>query len=774
MTPQASEAAGAPAVTFAQALALHQNGQLADAHAAYAHIVQLHGDHADAWHGLGVIALQVGDPGSAAEYIGRAIGLQPDNFGFHINHGSALQALQQPQAALASFEHAIALRPDIADAHYNRGVVLHTLNRLPEAVASYDQVLALRPAHAEAWVNRGVAQQALQQPQAAVDSYDRAIALQPDHAQAYANRGTALLQLRQWPAALASLERAIACQPDYASAYCTRGEVLRALQQPEAALASLDQAIALQPTLALAHAYRGDVLRVLQQPRAALASYDQAIALQADFAEAWLNRGIALDELGDALGAEQSFVRALQINPQMAEAHHSLAFLKQVMGDLPAAIRSYRDALACDPGRDDSHTGLLYCLSSDAQVDAGVLLEEYLRFGTQFEGPLRATWPVHNHAKDPARPLKIGLVSGDFFNHAAATFIEPVLRALSQSAQHTLYGYYNHTVQDAVTQRLRACCTHWRAVAGLTDAELANTIRSDGIDILIDLSGHTARHRLRTFAHKPAPIQVTWIGFPGTSGLQAMDYHFTDLHFLPPGQYDKQFTEKLVYLPSAVCFQPSDHAPAVNTLPALERGYLTFGSFNRRNKITPHVVALWAQVLRALPTARMVLGAMESAQDQGLQQCFVHEGIDPARLRFVPKSDMQTYLALHHGVDMCLDTFPYTGLTTTLHAVWMGVPTLSLRGHTTIGRQGSLVLGHLGLPEFLAQDHQAFVALALHWSQQLDALAQIRAGLRQRLAHSALVPSDAFAAGLERALRSIWQRWCAQQAPVSLRVDAGE
>lgn len=760
---------GVPAqpTAYEQALTLHRSGDLAAAHAAYVLIVQQQSDHADAWHGLGVIALQVGDPASAADCIGRAIDLESGNFGFYINHGSALQALQQPQAALQSYDRAIALRSDIADAHYNRGVVLHTLGRLKEAVASFDRALALTAEHPEAWFNRGVVLQALQQPQQAVHCYDQAIALRADFAQAYCNRGAAFLEMQQWPAALTSLEQAIACRTDYADAYGMRGEVLRQLQQPDAALASLDQAIALQPELALAHAYRGDVLRNLHQYAEAVASYDRAIGLQANMAPAWQNRGIALDALGDQVGAEQSFVRALAIDPQLSESHHSLAFLKQVAGDTSAAIDSYRRALACAPGRDDSHTGLLYCLSSEDKVDPRALFAEYQRFGEQFEGILRATWPVHANLKDPERHLHVGFVSGDFFNHAAATFIEPMLQALSQSGRFTLHGYYNHTVHDAVTQRIRRCCAHWHEVAGLSHTALAQTIRDDGIDILIDLSGHTARHRLCTFAHKPAPLQVTWIGFPGTSGLQAMDYHFTDRYFLPPGDFDAQFTEKLVYLPSAVCFQPSADAPPVNTLPALGRGHLTFGSFNRRNKMNPSVIALWARVLQALPTADMVLGGMEGDQQADLAQCFAREGIAPQRLRFFPKSDMASYLGLHHQVDLCLDTFPYTGLTTTMHALWMGVPTLSLSGSTPISRQSSLVTGQLGLPDLVARDASHFVKLAQYWAAHPEALATIRASLRTRLSATPLGQPALLVQGLEHALRQMWVRWCQQLPAVS-------
>lgn len=722
---------------FQQAIALHQGGQLDEAREIYQSILRQQPEHADAWHCLGIIAIQSGDPSRAVECICKAIAANSKHFGYYLNYGSALTALGRLDAAVDSYDHAIALRADIADAHFNRAVALQGLGQLDAACAGYDQTLALQPTFSGAHRNRGIAMQELGRLDAAVASFDQAIALAPDDAHAHAGRGLALLHHKQLEAAVASFERAVALNPDYA----------------------------------LAHAYCGTALKDLKRSQAAVASYDRAIALKPDYAEAYLNRGIALDDWGKVDEAEVSFRRAIAIDPQLSAAHHSLAFLKQTMGDTQAAIQSYRCALACKPDRDDSHTGLLYCLSSDADVTPAALFAEYQRFGAQFEGSLRADWQTHGNVKDPSRRLHIGFVSGDFFTHAAATFIEPVLQELGKSSQFTLHAYYNYTVQDAVTQRLQSCCTHWNGVADLSDEALAQRIRADGIDILIDLSGHTARHRLCMFAHKPAPIQVTWIGFPGTSGLQAMDYHFTDRHFLPSGAYDNQFTEKLVYLNTAVSFLPYEGAPALNALPALRNGYLTFGSFNRRNKITSRVVALWAQVLRALPDSRMVLGAMETGQEVGLQQCFAAESIAPERLRFVSKSDMLAYLGLHHAVDICLDTFPYTGLNTTLHALWMGVPTLSLCGNTPIARQGNLVLGHLGLSTFLGQNSQEFVACAVHWASQLDALAQLRASLRGRLTATALGQPAILVADLERALRTMWERWCNQQPAVSFCVD---
>jgi predicted O-linked N-acetylglucosamine transferase (SPINDLY family) len=357
--------------------------------------------------------------------------------------------------------------------------------------------------------------------------------------------------------------------------------------------------------------------------------------------------------------------------------------------------------------------------------------------------------------------LRIGFVSPDLCNHAVASFIEPVLAHLSRYPQLSLHAYYNNIIEDAVTQRLRGYLAHWHPISGISDTALAQKIRADGIDILIDLSGHTGKNRLLTFARKPAPVQASWMGYPGTTGLNAVDYYLADRFFLPPGKFSSQFTEKIVRLPANAPFLPSIEASSVNDLPALSNGHVTFGSFNRPSKINRSVIALWSQLLRALPNSRMLLGGMPEEDKYGtLIEWFVEEGIAPDRLDFHIRSDMQCYLALHHQVDICLDTFPYNGATTTLHALWMGVPTLTLAGHTTASRQGAATLGHVGLEAFVAHDAEDFVQKGISWTSDLAELSNIRTGLRERFAKSAMNQPALIAAGLQRALRIMWQRWC--------------
>jgi predicted O-linked N-acetylglucosamine transferase (SPINDLY family) len=350
-----------------------------------------------------------------------------------------------------------------------------------------------------------------------------------------------------------------------------------------------------------------------------------------------------------------------------------------------------------------------------------------------------------------------------------ASFIAPIFRSLAGQPGLSLHAYHNFPAHDHVTAELRALVPQWRDIAELDDVAVERLIRADGIDILIDLSGPTAYNRLPVFARKPAPLQATWIGYPGTTGLSTIDYLLTDRHLVPPGRFDEQFTEKLAYLPLSAAFMPSPRAPALLPPPALKNGYLTFGSFNRLSKFGPHVIAVWGKLLRALPDARLVLAGMPEG-GSGYEQMrgwLQDAGIAPERVRFHPRMAMDDYLALHNEIDLCLDTFPYSGGTTTFHALYMGVPTLTLAGKTMAGRQTVCVLEHNKLTQFIAEDAEDFVRKGIAASRDLAGLAELRARLR---ADSPLWAADAvprIANGLENALRLMWERWCAELPPVS-------
>lgn len=519
-------------------------------------------------------------------------------------------------------------------------------------------------------------------------------------------------------------------------------------------------ALGLQPNNAIAFSNLGNILKILGHFTEAESFCRQAIALKPDMAFAHNNLGNTLHAQGKFVQAQASYRAALELKPDWADAYNNLAITLKDQGYWGEAKDCYRKALAISPDWAAAHSNLLYCLSHDVQVEPRQLHAEHLVFGEQFEAPLRAGWVPHDNTKDPVRCLQIGFVSGDLYDHAVASFLEPVLKFLAEKQSLNLHAYYTHIIEDSVNKRLRTYFAHWHAVASLSDVELAKKIRTDGIDILIDLSSHTAHNRLLSFARKPAPIQATWLGYPGTTGLQAMDYHLCDRFFVPPGELDWQFTEKSAFLPASAIFQPSETAPAVNPLPALEKGYITFGSFNRPNKINASVIVLWSMLLNSIPNSRMVLGAIPQDNQDALTQSFAHEGIEPGRFDFCPRFNMPEYLALHHQVDICLDTFPYGGGTTTAHAAWMGVPTLTLTGETPPSRSGGTFMNQLRLNDFIATSIDDFVAKGNYWADHLAELAALRIEMRARFRTSAMGQSEPFADRLEATLRTMWQRWC--------------
>jgi predicted O-linked N-acetylglucosamine transferase (SPINDLY family) len=564
-------------------------------------------------------------------------------------------------------------------------------------------------------------------------------------------------------------------KPDFAQVHSNLGILLHDRGRLEEAETSYRRALQLKPDYAQALSNLGRTLHDMGRLAEAEAGYRRALQLKPDYAEVHSNLGNTLHDLGRLDEAEASYRQALRIKPEYAEAHCNLGSTLHDLGRLAEAEASWRRALQLKPDYAMAYSNILFCLSQSTTVDAQTLFAEHCRFGDRFEAPFRASFLQHTNSRDRARCLQVGFVSGDLHNHAMSNFIEPMAEQLCGCAQLSLHAYFNHNADDSTSRRMRKYFAHWHQIDSLTDAALADKIRADGIDILIDLSGHTAKNRLLTFARKPAPIQISWMGYPGTTGLRAMDYFLADRFLLPPGRFEDQFTEKIVRLPATGPFLPYRDAPPVSPLPALNNGHITFGSFNRLSKLSREVIALWSQLLRALPDSRLLLGGMpEEGKYAALIDWFAQEHIARERLDFHPRSDMPGYLRLHQQVDICLDTFPYNGGTTTFHAMWMGVPTLSLSGKTAAGRSGAAILGNVGLETFAADDAAEFVHKGVTWAGKLEELSAIRAGLRERMANSAAGQPQLIAASLERALRIMWQRWCAGLPADSFEVTRQE
>lgn len=789
---------------------LHQTGQIEAAEDTYRAILEIRPNHPEANRNLGLLAMQSQKMDTGLSYLEAALQARPEQAQHWLDYIDALIQADQEATAREVLElgrqhgldgeavEKLAMRlekqPQLGKqskaTHHGKAKKKNALQKNVGKAPSAGEIdtlsalylngqtaeaeklarsLSVRfPLHGFGWKVLGTILHNQGRIGEALPCMKNAAQFLPQDAEAHSSLGATLNDLGFRTEAEASLRRALALDLNYPAAYNGLGIVLRDLGRLDESEASLRQALTLNPDLAEAHNNLGYTLRDLGRLGESEASLHRALELNPDLAEAHSNLGITLNDLGRLAEGEACLRRALELKPGRAEWHTNLGVNLMDQGHFAEGEASLRHSLKLSPDRAPAFSNLLFCLSQGAEINAEELFAEHCRYGERFEAPLRALWREHGNSRDPERCLQVGFVSGDLYHHAVANFFEPVLAHLAGSRQLSLHVYHNYTMQDSTTQRLRKHCAHWNSVAGLDEDALEKKIRADGIDILIDLSGHTAHNRLLVFARKPAPIQASWIGYPGTTGLKAMDYYMADRFLMPPRQFDHLFTEKLAYLPANAPFLPSEHAPSVNGLPALVNGHVTFGSFNRPSKINPGVIALWSQLLRALPDARMLLGAMpEDGNYNTLIGWFAREGIARERLDFRPRSGMDDYLALHHHVDVCLDTYPYTGGTTTLHALWMGVPTLTLAGRTVAGRPGACILGHVGLDEFVACNAHDYVEKGLFIAGNIPLLADLRANLRSRFGQSSLGRPDIVADGLERALRTMWQRWCSGQAPAS-------
>jgi predicted O-linked N-acetylglucosamine transferase (SPINDLY family) len=744
-----------------QAVTQHQAGQLQVAEELYLAILQLNPNQPDANHNLGVLSVQTNQPVAALPYFLTALNADPTRGQYWISY---IDALIQA-GHLADAKQVLALSRQ-------QGLQGDGVNELTLRLEDSKQTLVQKD-------NRAALEESLTAatlpppPEKPAKSNTPPQNGQPSSKQI--NAAVISFLRGRYLETITLAQKLIERYPRHNFGWKVLGSAYIKLGKHADSLYPLQKSIELSQNDAEAHSNLGNVLAKMGRSQEAEVSCRRALQLKPDYAEAHNNLGKALFDLQRIKEAVVNYRRAVEINPDYAEAYNNLGSTLPSLLLFDEAEASYRQALRIKPDYNEAFSNLLFCMSQNERIEPQILFAEHCRFAEQFEAPLRANWPQHTNTKFPDRSLQIGIVSGDLYDHAIASFIEPLLIHISQLNQLSLHAYANHIVDDSVSQRLRGYFAHWHPVSALSDAALAEKIQTDGIDILIDLSGHTANNRLLTFARKPAPVQASWMGYPGTTGLPAMDYYLADRYFLPPSQFDDQFTEKIARLPANAPFLPSESAPAVNALPALSNGYVTFGSFNRLNKINQPVIALWSQILRALPDSRMVLGGMpEEGKYDTLIEWFAQEGIARERLDFHARSGMEAYMELHHQVDICLDTFPYNGGTTNYHALWMGVPTLTLTGSTAAGRPGLAILSRVGLEIFAAHNTEGFVQKGLLLVGNLAALSDIRNGLRERFAQSAVGQPELIAAGLERALRIMWQRWCDGLPAESFEVNLQE
>ena len=653
----------------------------------------------------------------------------------------------------------------------------HQSGRLAEAEAIYREILAVEPRQPGALHYLGVIAHQVGRHELAVDLIQQAIAIAPAIPDFYSNLGEAYRRLGQVDTAIAAYRQALALHPDYPEAHSNLGNALWEKGQLNEAIAACRRAIALRPDYPEAHSNLGVALSDQGQYDAAIAACRQAIAYKPDYAEAYNNLGNALKEKGQLAEAAAAYRQAIALNPNYADACFNLAVTLRDEGQLDTAIAAYRQARALKPGDLEAHSILLHTLHCHPGLDARAIAEEHRLWNREHAEPLARFVPRHPNDRSPDRRLRIGYVSPDFRGHSVAYFLEDLF-AGHDPAQVEIFCYANLKRPDEVTARLRQMVPHWREILGLPDAQVAALVGEDKIDILVDLAGHTARGRLPLFARKPAPLQVTWLGYPGTTGLEAMDFRLTDARADPPGMTEHLHTERLVRLPDgAWCFRPSAQTPLVSEPPVRHNGRITFGCFNAMAKITTPLLILWSRILHGLPGSRLLLknrSLLDASTRERIQAVFTDAGIGPERIELADyTTTVGDHLAIYGQVDIALDTFPYHGTTTTCEALWMGVPVVTLAGQTHASRVGVSLLSSVGLPELIAASSEEYLRIAVNLGHEVERLSELRAGLRARMSSSPLMDGPRFARNLEQAYRQMWRDWCGKRNPPQAQSAGG-
>ena len=594
---------------------------------------------------------------------------------------------------------------------------------------------------------------------AAATAFRDAIASDPQAAEPHVNLGYALKEQRRYAEAALSLRHAAVLDPQMFDAHYLLSLVLRAQGDADGAIAPLEAAVALNPDFEAARLELCQALFQTGRPERALVVMQAAVARtpgNAGFHHYLGNLHAHGQRNAEAIAC---FEQALALRPDDSGVHNNLGLVLEKEGRAREAIQHFRRTIALQPDHRDARRNLLFTLSHDLETPPERYLEAAMQYGDELIRQARpyTDWPAASAA---SACLRVGLVSGDLRTHPVGHFLETVLGSWD-NRRGELFAYSANPRDDDLTARLRPRFAHWRSITALDDEALAKQIHDDGIHVLVDLAGHTDLSRLPVFAWKPAPVQVSWLGYFASTGLASIDYFIAD-PLSVPAPHRAHFSETLCYLPDTrLCFTPPLGSEALRPgpPPALARGHLTFGCFQASTKINDRVLQAWSQIRRALPAARLRLQCKQF-DDPGLRERLrcrcIDAGIDEARLSLHGATPREAYLAAHHEVDILLDTFPYPGGTTTCEALWMGVPTVTLAGNTLLARQGASLLSCVGLHDWIAEDAADYAQRAVRLAADLAGLATLRATLRSQMLDSPLVDAPRFASYLQAALQKMW------------------
>ena len=657
--------------------------------------------------------------------------------------------------AQALLERLLQRDPRCAPALNLLAGVAHRAGDFPRVIDLLRRALEIEPRNPNLYLNLGEALARTGRPDEAEKVYRQGLAIAPDMPDLHTNLGSVLLTRSDLPGALQSLERAVALAPRFAEAHYNLGRARHAAGDLAGAIASARAALALREPFAAAHYNRGTALREQGDLQSAAHHLRRSLELRPDYPAALNNLGLTLLDLHQPGESARILGQALRLKPDYAAAWTNLGNALSRLRDVTGAISAHRRAVSLNPASADLASSLLMSLLYDPHCTPEMHNRELTQFEARFGRPAEIT--PHPNDPSPERRLRIGYLSSDFREHVVARNILPLFEHHDRDA-FEIVAFYNHPRQDQTTACIRQLCTSFHSIHRQSDLAVAEAIRRERIDILVDLNVHSSGNRIPVLALKPAPVQITFAGYPGSTGLHRVGYRISDPYLDPAGS--RHGPERILHIPSFWCYRPNGADLPVLPSPVLQAGHLTFGSLNSPAKLNDELLCMWATILERVPSSRLLLLAWDSELRQRIAGIFQARGISGDRLRFSAHAPHDEYMRLYNEIDIILDPMPYNGHTTSLDALWMGVPVVTLAGPTPASRGGLSQLANLNLAELVAHDREQYIQIATDLARDPTRLESLRSAMRQRLRGSVLMDERRFAREIELRYREAWRAWC--------------